>query len=155
DPVTGHRGHAVIDASPGLGEAVVSGAVNPDHFVADKETATVLEQRLGDKKVSIEPIAGGGTRRVERDGGGEACVTAAEIAALVKLGARVEAHYGAPQDTEWALDEDGTPWLLQARPITTLFPLPPYRGEGLRVYFSMSVAQGVLRPLTPMGMSAF
>jgi phosphohistidine swiveling domain-containing protein len=63
-----------------------------------------------------------------------------------------------PQDTEWAIDDDGGIWLLQARPITTLFPLPeraPTNDEDLRVYFSFSVAQGVYRPLTPMGIQAF
>ena len=155
DPVTGHRGRAVIDASSGLGEAVVSGAVNPDHFVARKDTGEIIEQRPGDKRVAIEPLAGGGTRRVEKDGASEPCITAAEVAALVRLGAAVEAHYGAPQDTEWALDADRTPCLLQARPITTLFPLPPRKDDELHVYFSFNVAQGVLRPLTPMGLQAW
>ena len=50
NPVTGRRGQAVIDASPGLGEAVVSGAVNPDHFVVDTATGAILERRLGDKR---------------------------------------------------------------------------------------------------------
>ena len=61
-----------------------------------------------------------------------------------------------PQDLEWAID--GRIWLLQARPITTLFPLPtsvPATDEDLRVYFSVNVAQGVYRPLTPMGLQAF
>src|SRR5207247_2775545 len=74
------------------------------------------------------------------------------------LGARVEAHYGTPQDIEWAIDASGYLWLTQARPITTLFPLPssaPATDDALRVYFSANVAQGVYRPLTPMGLSAF
>src|SRR5215207_3399167 len=72
-------------------------------------------------------------------------------------GARVEAGYGAPQDTEWAIDAGGKIWLLQARPVTTLFPLPagaPKTDDELRVYFSFNVAQGVYRPLTPMGVQA-
>ena len=158
NPLTGRRRQAVIDASPGLGEAVVSGAVNPDHFVVDTATGEVLERRLGDKRVVIQAEKGGGTRRVELAGGEGASLTDAQVRALVKLGSRVEAHFGEPQDTEWAIDDEGKPWLLQARPITTLFPLPadaPEADDDLRVYFSFSVAQGVYRPLTPMGVQAF
>ncbi len=134
NPVTGRRRQAVIDASPGLGEAVVSGAVNPDHFVVDPASGEILDRRLGDKRVVIRALAGGGTERVERPAGaGDACITGDQVRALAALGARVEAHYGAPQDTEWAIDADGVLWLTQARPITTLFPLPataPPPGDG-------------------------
>ena len=159
NPLTGKRRQAVIDASPGLGEAVVSGAVNPDHFVVDTPTGQIVERRLGDKRVAIEAVAGGGTRRVAVAGRADAsCLTDTQIRALAALGARVEAHYDAPQDTEWALDAAGTLWLTQSRPITTLFPLPgiaPTNDNDLRVYFSFNVAQGVYGPLTPSGMQAF
>ncbi len=65
NPVTGRRRQAVIDASPGLGEAVVSGAVNPDHFVVDTASGEILERRLGDKRFEVRSIPGGGTRHVE------------------------------------------------------------------------------------------
>src|SRR5215203_3806330 len=158
NPLSGKRRQAVIDASPGLGEAVVSGAVNPDHFVENTTTGEIVERSLGDKRVAIHAEKGGGTRRVELAGGEEASLTDGQIRALAKLGARVEAHYGEPQDTEWAIDGDGKIWLLQARPITTLFPLPagaPATDDDLRAYFSFNVAQGVYRPLTPMGVQAF
>src|SRR4029450_12682715 len=68
---------------------------------------------------------------------------------------RVQEHYGQPQDTEWAIDRAGTLWLTQARPVTTLFPLPDGGStDGLRVWFCFSLAQGLTRPLTPMGLSA-
>src|SRR3712207_1645130 len=159
NPLTGKRRQAVIDAAPGLGEAVVSGAVNPDHFVVNTATGAILERRLGDKRVRIRPLPGGGTRRVEPEGSEvEASLSDDQISALAALGARVEACYGAPQDTEWAIDAGGKIWLLQARPVTTLFPLPagaPKTDDELRVYFSFNVAQGVYRPLTPMGVQAF
>jgi phosphohistidine swiveling domain-containing protein len=159
NPVTGKRGQAVIDASPGLGEAVVSGMANPDHFVANTATGEIVERRLGDKRVAIVASSGSGTERVElASGEDEASLSDGQVLALAKLGARVEEHYGAPQDTEWAIDHDGRLWLLQARPITTLFPLPegaPTNEEDLRVYFSFNVAQGVYGPLTPMGIQAF
>ena len=159
DPVTGRRRQTVIDASPGLGEAVVSGAVNPDHFVIDTGTGRVLQRRLGDKRLRISASAGGGTERAELlPGSRAACLTDRQLGALVQLGARVEAHYGAPQDTEWAIDPGGTIWLTQARPITTLYPLPAGAmapDQPLRAYFCASLAQGLHRPLTPMGLAIF
>ncbi len=192
NPVTGRRREAVIDASPGLGEAVVSGAVNPDHFVVDTATGRITERRLGDKRLAVRSLAGGGVEHVEApanpaaspDSPENACVTDAQLAALAELGDRVERHYGAPQDTEWAIDSDGVLWLTQSRPITTLYPIPhhaeppadpppvpgdagagetdaldPRRGgsepDGARIYFCFSLAQGLYRPITPMGMSAF
>jgi pyruvate,water dikinase len=154
NPVTGRRHEAVIDASPGLGESVVSGAVNPDHFVVDTATGRITERRLGDKLTSIRSLPGGGTERVPTALAG-ACVTDDQVRALAALGARVEALYGSPQDTEWAIDAGGTLWLTQARPITTLYPIPEPTADGLRVYFCFSLAQGLYRPLTPMGLSAF
>jgi rifampicin phosphotransferase len=156
NPVTGRRGETVVDASPGLGEAVVSGSVNPDHFVLDSRTGAVLERRLGDKRLIVRPRPGGGTESVPRPASDTACVSDAQLRALVALGARVQEHYGQPQDTEWAIDTAGDLWLTQARPVTTLFPLPGGgRGEDeLRVYFCFSLAQGLTRPLTPMGISA-
>lgn len=159
NPVTGRRRQAVIDASPGLGEAVVSGAVNPDHFVVDTADERIVERRLGDKRLAIRSLPGGGTEHIELAAGSEsACVTDEQVIALARLGDRVETHYGAPQDTEWAIDADGALWLTQARPITTLYPLPataPDPDAPPRVYFSVNVAQGVFRPFTPAGIAAF
>lgn len=158
NPVTGRRGQIVIDASPGLGEAVVSGAVNPDHFVLDAATGEILERRLGDKRMAILPAPDGGLRRVETDAGAAACLSDQYLRTLARLGQRVETHFSAPQDLEFALDHGGKFWLTQARPITTLFPLPdtvPSDPRDLRVYFNFNVFQGVFRPFTPMGVQAF
>ncbi|WP_068921813.1 PEP/pyruvate-binding domain-containing protein [Planobispora rosea] len=162
NPVTGRRREAVIDAAPGLGEAVVSGAVNPDRFVVDIATGRITERRPGDRRLAVRSLREGGVERVEipqapADG---ACLTDEQIRALAELGGRVEDHYGAPQDTEWAIDGDGVLWLTQSRPITTLFPIPrhlpadPPPAE-TRIYFSFSVAQGVYQPVTPMGQEVF
>lgn len=166
NPVTGRRRETVIDASPGLGEAVVSGAVNPDHFVVDTASGTILQRRMGDKRTAVRPLPGGGTEYVgqganaDQGGADQTCLTDAQIRELAALGSEAEAHYGAPQDTEWALDGNGKLWLTQSRPITTLYPVPsrvpPRRGAGeeLRVYLCFSLAQGLTRPLTPMGLAA-
>jgi len=158
NPLTGKRRQAVIDANPGLGEAVVSGAVNPDHFVVNTTSGEIVERHPGDKRVVIQATAGGGTQRIETgDGSKEACLSDEQIRTLAQLGARVEAHYGAPQDIEWAIDAAGKLWLTQSRPITTLYPLPanaPDNDDELHVYFSANVFQGVFRPFTPMGIAA-
>ncbi len=158
NPVTGRRHEAVIDASPGLGEAVVSGAVNPDHFVVDSATRRILERRTGSKRVAVRPLPGGGTERIEQTGSGSRpCVNDAQLLALERLGRRAEVHFGAPQDLEWAIDGGGAAWLTQSRPITTLYPLPEPRRvrDGTRVYLCFSLAQGLTRPLTPMGLAGF
>ncbi|MGO4245941.1 PEP/pyruvate-binding domain-containing protein [Paenarthrobacter sp. RAF54_2] len=163
NPVTGRRREAVIDASPGLGEAVVSGAVNPDQYVVDMQSNSILKRTLGDRQVEIRSLAGGGTERIERAGGAEAlenhsvqpCLSDDQIRALADLGRRVEAHYGAPQDTEWAIDSSGKLWLTQARPITTLYPLTSrvLATPGEHAFLNFSLAQGLTRPLTPMGLA--
>ncbi|MCC7106891.1 MAG: phosphoenolpyruvate synthase [Chloroflexi bacterium] len=132
NPLSGRRRQAVIDAAPGLGEAVVSGAVNPERFVVNVDEARIAE----------------------RHPAGPPVLSDAQALELASVGAAVETHYGAPQDVEWAFGPDSALWLVQTRPITTLFPLPagavasPTR---LSVYFSVNVAQGVLGPLTPAG----
>jgi hypothetical protein len=154
DPVTGHRGHTVIDASPGLGEAVVSGAVNPDHFLADSGGA-VLERRLGDKRVAIRALPGGGTEQVSLPADPkQPCLSDAQIGDVTALGRRVQEHFGTPQDIEWAVDATGTLWLTQSRPITTLYPLPSSADGDTHVYLCVSLAQGLTRPMTPMGIAA-
>jgi pyruvate,water dikinase len=157
NPLTGKRRESVIEANPGLGEAVVSGATNPDHFVVRTATGEIVERRLGDKQVIIQAISGGGTQQMEADAHtARACLSDAQVRTLAELGGRIEAHFGSPQDIEWALDASGQIFLLQARPITTLFPLPadaPSTDEILRVYLSFGVQQGTYRPFTPMGIS--
>jgi rifampicin phosphotransferase len=159
NPLTGRRHQAVIDASPGLGEAVVSGAVTPDHFVVNTKSSEIIERHLGEKRLLIRALPGGGTEQYElSESDTTFCLTDEQIKALAQLGQQVETHFGAPQDTEWAIDDIGKIWLTQARPITTLYPLPasaPASEEDLRVYFSVNVAQGVYRPFTPMGAAFF
>ena len=105
-------------------------------------------------------MSAGATERVAIDGDGATlCLTDGQARVLAATGDRVERHFGRPQDIEWAFDAAGTLWLTQSRPITTLFPVPdrPAHAElerpGLRVYFCLSVAQGLYRPLTPMGLA--
>src|SRR5690242_6947584 len=87
NPLTGKRREAVLDANPGLGEAVVSGATNPDHFVVQTTTGEILERRLGEKQVNIQAREGGGTERIEAGASPErACLSDEQIRALSALG---------------------------------------------------------------------
>ncbi len=155
NPITGSRNETVIDAAPGLGEAVVSGAVNPDHFVVNSVDRRIVARRLGDQRMMIASLPGGGTEHRElTERSSEACLDDQQVLQLVDLGQQVQRHYAAPQDTEWALDSAGRFWLTQARPITTLYPLPRTHKPGLRVLMCLSLAQGLTRPITPMGIAA-
>src|SRR5215208_442650 len=108
NPLTGKRHQAVIDASPGLGEAVVSGAVNPDHFVVNTATGEVSERRLGDKRMAARPTPGGGTEHVDVQArAAEPCLKDEQVRQLARLGERTEAHFGSPQDLEFAIDTSG------------------------------------------------
>ncbi|PCC74913.1 pyruvate, water dikinase [Nannocystis exedens] len=155
DPVTGHRGTLTIDAGYGLGEALVGGLVTADLYRVDRRTGALKELRVGDKQVAIRPVPGGGTvtEDVPEDRRRARVLDDAAVAALADLGARVEAHYGGvPQDLEWCL-EGHRWWLVQARPITSLYPLPaPGPDDGaVHLYLSFGHAQNMTDPITPMG----
>ncbi len=156
DPVSNHRGHLSIEASYGLGEALVAGLVTPDNYKVDKSDLSILNITVGEKQMAIRPLAEGGTVREEV--GEELRAARAlddeQVRELAALGKRVEAHYGQPQDIEWAM-EGGRFYVLQTRPITSLFPLPAPRIEDdtLRVYMSLSHAQVMTDPISPMGIS--
>ena len=147
NPVTGTRTETVIDASHGPGQAVVSGAVNPDHFVVDTSTGKVLLRSPGGQEPGRRPS-----------------LTDARIRELTALGDTVQRLFGTPQDIEWVIDADGKLWLTQSRPITTLYPLPDAAAEppagigspapaGTRVYMCGTLLQGLTRPITPMGLA--
>lgn len=121
DPASGRTDRIVIEGSFGLGESVVSGRVSPDRYVVDKATLAVVTQEVKPKELVIEPLAEGGTRT--RELGPEEALRRVlgddEVRTLAELAVRIERHYGAPQDTEWAFDGDGAVWMLQSRPVTS------------------------------------
>lgn len=121
DPASGDHDRLVIEGSLGLGESVVSGAVSPDRFVVEKATLEVIERTVGAKELEVTAAPGGGTieRRLDDVQATKPSITDEEARALAQLGLRIEEHYGAPQDTEWAIDADGEVWMLQSRPVTT------------------------------------
>jgi pyruvate,water dikinase len=156
DPISGHRKIISIDASYGLGEALVAGLVSPDLYKVDKRTQTIVETKISDKQLAIRPDPAGGTYHEQIEGAARHAqvLTDAQILALAEVGTRIEAHYGKPQDIEWCLAQ-GQIYVVQSRPITSLFPLPSPapRDKGLHLYFSFSHAQVMTDPMPPMAIS--
>ncbi|GGL66702.1 putative phosphoenolpyruvate synthase [Streptomyces fumigatiscleroticus] len=152
DPVTGNRKVATVDAGFGLGEALVSGLVNPDVFtVRDGE---VVAKAIAAKERAVHPLPTGGTRTVAIDPRRQEqpALTDAQVVELVRLGRRIEAHFGRPQDIEWCLVDDGFR-IVQSRPITTLFPLPVTGDTENHVYVSVGHQQMMTDPMRPLGLS--
>jgi pyruvate, water dikinase len=124
DPASGETDHIVIEGAPGLGEVVVSGAVEPDTYVLTKDDPHLLQVRVGRKSHRLSSGPGGTIQRVDLDAAeADARVLSDDEAIeLARLGARIERHYdGEPQDIEWAI-AGGRTYVLQSRPITTLGP---------------------------------
>ncbi|HVW19151.1 MAG TPA: PEP/pyruvate-binding domain-containing protein, partial [Solirubrobacteraceae bacterium] len=121
DPASGRADRLVIEGAFGLGESVVSGQVSPDRYIVDKQTLATVASEVRRKELAIEPLGDGGTRTRELSGEEALApvLDAAEVRTLAELGLAIERHYGAPQDTEWAFDPDGRPWMLQSRPVTS------------------------------------
>ena len=158
DPVTGHRHTLVINACFGLGEALVSGLVTPDTYRVDKRTGEVISKAIEEKVIAIYALPDGGTQQVilPPDRRSQPSLTDIQVQELTELGSRVEAHYGHPQDIEWAIAED-TLFLLQTRPITSLYPIDGLASpdDSLRVYFSIGHQQGMTRAMAPLSLSTF
>ncbi len=158
NPVTGRRDEMVIDASFGLGEAIVAGQVEPDHFVVNPHDLTITERKLGSKAIVILPRTGGGTEQIAqgnsaRDDSQRQALPDGRIVELAQIARQVAEHFGSPQDIEWAWANQQL-YLLQSRPITSLYPLPVPARSGLRVYVNFNFIQGVTDPLTPLGIDA-
>jgi phosphoenolpyruvate synthase/pyruvate phosphate dikinase len=151
DPVTGNRRVTSIDAGFGLGEALVSGLVNPD--VYQVRDGAITARTIAAKRLKIEALPGGGTERQAIDSG-EQVLEDAEIVRLNELGRQIEAHFGRPQDIEWCLDDDGFA-IVQSRPITTLFPVPEAPDDTPRVYVSVGHQQMMTEAMKPLGLSVW
>jgi pyruvate,water dikinase len=155
NPLTGKRAETVIDATLGLGEALVSGQVVPDHYVVDWQNGRIVEKMLGDKALSITGIIGGGTVTRQLEAANTQALPDEYILELAGLGRQAEESFGGPQDMEWAL-ADGRLYVVQSRPVTSLYPLPPAAPDGsLEMLMSFGVWQGMLDPYTPLGQDVF
>jgi pyruvate,water dikinase len=119
NPVSGDPSTVAVNASWGLGLAVVGGEVTPDEYRVSKVTGEVLHRSIGPKDVEYRPGADGPERReVSAERRVAACLDDERLGALVDLGRRVEKHFGGHQDIEWAIDAAGELYVLQSRPVT-------------------------------------
>ncbi|WP_028478945.1 rifamycin-inactivating phosphotransferase [Nocardia sp. CNY236] len=152
DPVTGSRKVATINASFGLGEALVSGLVNPDVFTV--RDGRVIDETVAAKHRAVHAMPTGGTQEVALDPQRQQrpALTNAQAVRLVQLGRRIEAHFGGPQDIEWCSVGDDFQ-IVQSRPITTLFPIPAASDRDNHVYLSVGHQQMMTDPMRPLGLS--
>jgi rifampicin phosphotransferase len=154
DPVTGNRKVATVDAGFGLGEALVSGLVNPDVFKV--RDGGIVSGAVAAKQRAVHALPAGGTQEVAIDPERQEqpALTDAQVVRLVRLGRRIEAYFGRPQDIEWCLVDDGFQ-IVQSRPITTLFPIPETGDQENHVYVSVGHGQMMTDPMKPLGLSVW
>ncbi|PGS48820.1 phosphoenolpyruvate synthase [Bacillus sp. AFS041924] len=152
DPVTSNRKVISIDASFGLGEALVSGLVSADSYKVQE--GKIVENRIATKKLAIFGLKGGGTetKQIETYLQNTQALTEQQILELESTGRQIEAYFGCPQDIEWCLVDD-TFYIVQSRPITTLFPIPELNDHENHVYLSVGHQQMMTDPIKPLGLS--
>jgi pyruvate,water dikinase len=165
NPINGRRHETVIDATLGLGEALVSGQVEPDHYAVDTTMHAITHKFLGSKSIQITARPEGGVITEEQDSSQKQAIPDQIILQLAHIGNQIEALYQFPQDIEWAYrpstperDTQYAPddvYILQSRPITSLYPLPEnLHAKPLKTLIGLHVIQGVMEPYTPLGQTA-
>ncbi|KIO75753.1 phosphoenolpyruvate synthase [Pedobacter lusitanus] len=154
DPVTSNRKVLSIDASFGLGEAMVSGLVNTDLYKVCNSTIT--EKKISTKKLAVHALKGGGTKEqeIEPQWQNKQVLTDRQILQLEQTGRKIEAHFGQPQDIEWCL-ADELFYIVQSRPITTLYPIPEVNDNENHVFVSVGHNQMMTDAMKPLGLSFF
>ena len=156
DPLTGHRHTLTIDASFGLGEALVSGLVSPDAYKIDKKNYSIIDRQIAEKHIAILPEKDGGTRQenLGDDKRTQRVLTDSQILDLAIMGVQIEDYYQIPQDIEWAL-ADNKFYLLQSRPITSLYPIDGLRSpdDSLHIFLSLGHQQSMTLAMAPLSLS--
>ncbi|NWJ49003.1 MAG: phosphoenolpyruvate synthase [Chloroflexi bacterium] len=152
DPITSNRKLLSINASFGLGEAIVSGLVNADSYKV--RNGKVIDKKISTKKLAIYGLKEGGTetQQIAPEQQKTQTLTDAQILQLARIGRQIEEHFGRPQDIEWCLVDD-TFYIVQSRPITTLFPIPEANDQENHVYISVGHQQMMTDPIRPLGLS--
>jgi rifampicin phosphotransferase len=152
DPITGNRKVAAMEASFGLGEALVSGLVNADAYQVRE--GEIVAKAVAPKQLAIHALPAGGTQKeaIDPERQEQPALTDAQVVRLAQLGRRIEAHFGCPQDIEWCLVDDGFQ-IVQSRPIATLFPVPAAGDRENHVYVSVGHQQMMTDPMKPLGLS--
>jgi len=152
DPVNGNRKVLSIDASFGLGEAMVAGLVNADNYKVNN--GKIKGKNISTKKLAIYALKHGGTEEQQIDPGQQnmQALTDERILQLERIGRKIEEHFGSPQDIEWCLADD-TFYIVQSRPITTLYPIPEVSDKENHVYISVGHQQMMTDAMKPLGLS--
>src|SRR2546429_1792327 len=152
DPVTSNRRVLSIDASFGLGEALVSGLVNADIYKV--RNGKVIDKKISTKKLAMYALKDGGTKEqeIEPERQNRQALTDEQILQLERIGRKIEEHFGCPQDIEWCLVDD-TFSIVQSRPITTLYPIPDANDQENHVYVSVGHQQMMTDTMKPLGIS--
>jgi pyruvate,water dikinase len=152
DPVTSNRKLASVEATFGLGEALVSGLVNADAY--NVRDGRIVARAVATKQLAVHARPAGGTQEQAIDPGrrDRPALTDAQVVGLVQLGRRIEAHFGCPQDVEWCLVDDDFS-IVQSRPITTLFPIPVTDDGANHVFVSVGHGQMMTDAMKPLGIS--
>lgn len=152
DPVSSNRKVLSIDASFGLGEALVSGLVSADNYKVQE--GRIVEKKISAKKLAIYARKEGGTVEKEIEPGQQVLSTLSDeqVLGLERIGRKLEAHFGCPQDIEWCLVDD-TFYIVQSRPITTLYPIPEANDQENHVYVSVGHQQMMTDAMKPLGLS--
>ncbi|MFS0887206.1 phosphoenolpyruvate synthase [Peribacillus frigoritolerans] len=152
DPVSSNRKVLSIDASFGLGEALVSGLVSADNYKVQE--GRIVEKKISAKKLAIYARKDGGTMEKEIEPGQQVLSTLSDeqVLGLERIGRKLEAHFGCPQDIEWCLVDD-TFYIVQSRPITTLYPIPEANDQENHVYVSVGHQQMMTDAMKPLGLS--
>jgi rifampicin phosphotransferase len=154
DPLTSNRKLLSIDAGFGLGEAMVSGLVNTDHYKVCN--GKVTDKKISTKKLAVYALKEGGTKEqaIEPERQNRQVLTDEQMLQLERMGRTIEEHFGLPQDIEWCLADDAF-YIVQSRPITTLFPVPEANDPENHVYISVGHQQMMTDPIKPLGLSFF
>jgi rifampicin phosphotransferase len=155
DPVTSNRKVTAVEACFGLGEALVSGLVNPDVYKLRDDR--IIARAIAAKELAIDASSEGGTQvhAIEQELQERAALTDAQVVELAQLGRRIEAHFGQPQDVEWCLADGDGFHIVQSRPITTLFPIPKSGDQENHIYISVGHAQMMTDAMKPLGLSVW
>lgn len=158
NPLNGIRDEILVNSAFGLGEAIVSGQVNPDQYRIDKENGRILAQEIAKKEImcqyaqdGIESVPVAAAKQTQSS------LSAAQLQTITSEAKKVQAYFGTPQDIEFAFDKDREFYLLQSREITSLFPIDAFdQDDKLRAYIcANTVFLGMKEPFTPLGYDIF
>ncbi len=154
DPITNNHKVLTINASYGLGETIVLGLIEPDSYtVIEGEIKNI---KVGTKKLAMNLAIDGGTKEeeIKEEDRVKLALTKEQIIELYRIGRRIEEHFGYPQDIEWCY-KDSAFYIVQSRPITTLYPVPKSEDNDKHVYISVGHQQMMTDAMKPLGSSIF